>query len=375
VTKPVVAVNLLWLVPGEVGGTEESTVASLLALGERSDLPIELRLFVNAAMPSAHPELGERFAVEVAPVDGRSRLRRVVAESGWLARRTTGVALVHHAGGTAPARRSAPYVVTVHDVQPLERTASHSSLKRAYLARAIPPSVERAERVIVPSEFVGTTLRHHTEVDPERLVVVPHGVDVHARPTPPEELRARYDLHDPVVYFPAITYPHKDHATLVRAFAEVVRHHAGATLVLSGATGSSEAELAALIDASGLRPRVRRTGRVPAADVAGLYRLASVVAIPSTYEGFGLPAAEAMAYGAPVVAAAATALPEVVGDAGILVAPGDPAAWGHALVELLADDDRRAALAAAGRERAGRFTWSANAGALLDVYLAALIST
>ncbi|MDQ2649447.1 MAG: glycosyltransferase family 4 protein, partial [Actinomycetota bacterium] len=304
--------------------------------------------------------------------DGRSRLRRVAAESGWLARRTTGAALVHHAGGTAPMRRSAPYVLTVHDVQPLERTASHSALKRAYLARVIPPSVERAERVIVPSQFVATTLRQHTAVDPARVTVVPHGVDVHPAPTPAAELRARYDLRDPVVYYPAITYPHKDHATLVEAFTQVVRHHPDATLVLSGGQGSSEAELAAQIDRAGLRARVRRVGRVPAADVAGLYRAAAVVAIPSTYEGFGLPAVEAMAYGAPVVAAATTALPEVVGDAGVLVPAREPDAWARALVDLLGDDARRVALAAAGAERAQRFSWTANAGALLDVYLGAL---
>lgn len=371
-TRPVVGVNLLWLVPGEVGGSEESTVASLLAVAEQDDRPVDLRLFVNSALAEARPELAEHHPVEVGPVDGRSRFRRILAESGWLAARTEGLPLLHHAGGTAPVRRRSPYVLTIHDVQPLERAASHSPVKRAYLARAIPSSVRGAERVIVPSRFVGATVRHHTGIDEERVVVVPHGVSVPPSATPADELRRRYDLTDPVILYPAITYPHKDHATLVRAVAAVVEHHPSLTLVLSGGEGSSEAELAALIDRLGLRPRVRRTGRVPAADVAGLYRLATLVAVPSTYEGFGLPAVEAMAHGTPVVAADATALPEVVGDAGILVPPGQPERWSSAIAGLLDDPDRQAALAAAGPARAARFSWTANATGLLGAYVAAL---
>jgi alpha-1,3-rhamnosyl/mannosyltransferase len=171
-----------------------------------------------------------------------------------------------------------------------------------------------------------------------------------------------------VVLYPAITYPHKDHATLVAAFAHVARAHPEATLVLSGAEGACEAAVAAQIDRLGLGPRVRRVGRIPSADLAGLYGLATVVAVPSTYEGFGLPAVEAMVYGAPVVAADTSALPEVVGSAGLLVPPGQPEEWGAALADLLGDDARRTRMAADGRTRAERFTWAANAASLAAVY-------
>ena len=100
-----------------------------------------------------------------------------------------------------------------------------------------------------------------------------------------------------MVLYPAITYPHKDHATLVEAFALVRQHHPEAVLVLTGGEGACEREVADQVDRLGLRASVRRTGRIPTADVAGLYSVASVVAVPSTYEGFGLPAAEAMAAG------------------------------------------------------------------------------
>lgn len=125
----------------------------------------------------------------------------------------------------------------------------------------------------------------------------------------------------------------------------------------------------AQVERLGLTDRVRRTGRISAADVAGLYGLASVVAVPSRYEGFGLPAAEAMAYGAPVVAANVTALPEVVGAAGILVDPDDVDGWAGALGDLLEDEQARARFAEAGRRQAERYTWTANAAALADLYV------
>ena len=139
-----------------------------------------------------------------------------------------------------------------------------------------------------------------------------------------------------------------------------------------GAEGSEEPELHAQIESLGLSDRVRRTGRISAADVAGLYRAAAVVAVPSRYEGFGLPAAEAMAHGAAVVAADATALPEVVGDAGILVDPDDVDGWATAIGSLIDDPGERGRLGTLGRARsAARHSWAANAAALADVYRSA----
>src|SRR5690606_28092703 len=126
-----------------------------------------------------------------------------------------------------------------------------------------------------------------------------------------------------------------------------------------------EGRLAEQVAALGLGERVRRTGRIPADELAALYRLATVVAVPSRYEGFGLPAAEAMAHGVPLVAAAATALPEVVGDAGVLVDPDDVDGWARAILALLDDAGERARLADAGRRRAAGLSWAANAERLL----------
>ncbi|MGH9086088.1 MAG: glycosyltransferase family 4 protein [Acidimicrobiales bacterium] len=366
--RPAVGINLLWLVPGEVGGSEESTLASVRALGTAAP-DLDLRLFVLEPLVAAHPDLAERFGVDVLRSSGRARWRRVVAESTWLRRRTRGLDLVHHAGGTAPLRRGGPYVLTVHDLQPLERRGTHGAVKRAWLRATIPPSVRHARCTVVPSEFVRRTVLDHIAVEPDRVVAIPHGVEPPGVATGLDELTDRYRLDGPVVLYPAITYPHKNHRVLVAAFARLVARHPGALLVLTGGEGSEEPALRAQVESLGLTDRVRRTGRISAADVAGLYQAAAVVAVPSRYEGFGLPAAEAMAHGAAVVAADTTALPEVVGDAGVLVGPDDVGGWATAIGSLLDDAGERARLGALGRARSvARHSWAANAAALADVY-------
>ena len=368
-----VGLNLLWLVPGEVGGSEQSTLATVRGLLELADHDLDLCLFVLPAFVEAYPELAAAARTEVAPVDGRSRARRVVTESTWLATRTRHLDLAHHAGGTVPVRRTAPAVLTLHDLQPLEARATHSWVKRRYLARAVPAAVRASRRVAVPSEFVRRTVLDEVGAAPDRIEVIPHAVPVRPPATQPAELVERYRLTGPVVLYPAITYPHKEHLSLLTAFEAVLDRHRDAVLVLPGGEGSSEGAVQATIAASArLREQVRRLGRVPEPDVAGLLELAAVVAVPSRYEGFGLPALEAMAAGAPVVAADATALPEVVGDAGRLVPVGEPGPWAEAIAALLEDPVERQRLGDAGRARAATYSVARNASGFARLYHHAL---
>jgi glycosyltransferase involved in cell wall biosynthesis len=375
-----VVLNLLWLVPGKVGGSEESTVASLHGLAELDPSDLDLQLLVLEPFADAHPEVVATLPTEVLRLSGKVRPVRVAAEATWLSRRTREADLVHHAGGTAPPGRRTPYVLTLHDLQPLSsggdgvgdaKARTHGPVKRTYLRTVVPHALRGARRVIVPSAFVRGTVLAQTDLDPSRVVVVPHGVE-RGVATAPGDLVARYGIDGPVVLYPAITYPHKDHATLVEAFARVLVDHPAALLVLPGRPDSAEPDLLARIDRLGIGGRVRRLGRIPAADVTGLYDIAAVVAVPSRYEGFGLPAVEGMAHGVPVVASDATSLPEVVGDAGMLVAPGDVEEWAAAIGGLLGDPRQRTRLAAAGRQRANGFGRAANAAALAEVYRAAL---
>jgi len=370
-----VGVNLLWCVPGEVGGSEEYLVRQLAGLREIGATPqqLDVRAYAPAALVDAHPaldRLGPRPARR-APHDGRSRGRRIVDESTWLHRAAAGEDLVHHGGGTAPVRPRRPYVLTVHDLQFRTFPEHFAATKRRYLDAVVPRSARRAAIVAVPSDYVRRSVATELRVPEERIRVVPHGyaAPLHAARTPEDELRARWSLGDgPVVVYPAMTHPHKHHPFLVRMLERSWRDP-DLRLVLTGGSGQGEAALAAALAAAPehVRRRVVRTGRVADADRDGLLAMALALVFPSRYEGFGAPVVEAMALGTPVVCSDATCLPEVVGGAG-LVLPLEEGAWAGALDEVLR---RRDELVAAGRRRAASFTVARSGEALRDAYLAA----
>jgi glycosyltransferase involved in cell wall biosynthesis len=241
-------------------------------------------------------------------------------------------------------------------------------VKRFYLHRAVPHAVRRARLVLVQSEFVRQGVVERFGVDPDRVRRVPAGVRVPEQlEVSVDDVQKRYELPDRWFVYPTITYAHKNHVNLVRAFARVAAEEGEVALVLTGGEAGSEAAVRHEIDRLGLGERVRRTGRIPRADVLSLVAGAAALTYPSRYEGFGLPVLEAMAYGTPVVASATTALPEVVGDAGQLVDPDDIEGWSGAMLAVLSDREQ-ARLAEAGRRRAARLSWAAAAAAVADAH-------
>jgi alpha-1,3-rhamnosyl/mannosyltransferase len=204
--------------------------------------------------------------------------------------------------------------------------------------------------------------------------VVRHGIDPHP-PVAPEEIervRRRYGLGPSWFVYPAVTWRHKNHLTLVRAFAPLAAEDPDVTLVLTGAAAEGEDEVQAEIARLGVEARVRRTGRIPRADLDALIAGSTAVTVPSTFEGFGAPAAEAMVLGAPIVASTCGALPEVIGDAGLLLDPLDAGEWTRTLRTLLAEPDSRRRLAEAGRRRAAELTWDEPVEALVATWRDAL---
>lgn len=365
-----VGVNLCWMVPGVVGGSEDAVTTALAAVADRSD--VELVLFVLPSFEAAHPALAARAAaLVVAPVGGGSRPRRVLAETTWLRRagRDADVSLMHHAGGVVPLCWPGPCTVTIHDLQPLEHPEHFGPVKRWYLRAMSGRSARRARRVAVPSRFVRDTVVRRLGVEAGCVDVVPWSV-----PAPPadpgvEHLPAAL-RSVPYALYPAITYAHKGHDVLVEAMAGLA--DTDLHLVLTGAEGPVEEAVAARIESSPARERIHRLGRVSRPVLEALYRHATVVAVPSRYEGFGLPALEALVRGCPLVVSDHPALAEVVPAEVPRVPCGDVEAWTAALRTMALDAGRRAAVAAAGPRRAAELAPDATAAAQVASWRAAL---
>jgi glycosyltransferase involved in cell wall biosynthesis len=360
-----VAVNLLWCVPGDVGGSEQYLVRQLLGLASQTS-PFAPTLYCLASFAESHPELAALYPMVIAAVDGTSRPRRVFAEHTWLRRRTREADVVHHGGGTAPTVGRRPIVLTIHDLQYLTHPDYLTPTKRRYLERTIPRSVGRAAVVAVPTGYVRSTVIDAYGVDAERVVVVPHGVESTLGADAPSalDLRRRYGLGaGPVIVYPAVTHPHKNHRFLLELMA---RHWTDPELrlVLPGGQGAAEADVRAGIARLGLEHRVVRPGRVPDSHRDGLVAAADALVFPSEYEGFGAPAVEAMALGCPVICSDQPALAEVVGDAG-LVLPLEIEAWADALDLVGGRSDE---MRSAGHRRARDFTSERSGAALAGAY-------
>jgi glycosyltransferase involved in cell wall biosynthesis len=360
-----VAVNLLWCVPGDVGGSEEYLVRQLLGLAAQPT-GIEPTIYCLPSFLVAHPELERLFPMITASVSGEDRKRRVLAEHTWLARRTRSADVVHHGGGTAPRVGGRPIVLTIHDLQYETYPEYTSPAKLRYLRAMMPKSVARASVIAVPTDYVRSTVIDRFDVDPERVVVVRHGVeaDLGSGARTDVELRHEYGLgNGRVLVLPAITHPHKGHEFLL----EVMAAHwpdPELRLVLLGGRGLGDAAVEQAIVRLGLSDRVVRPGRVSDDDRDGLIRLAHALVFPSQYEGFGAPVVEAMALGTPVVCSDQAALVEVVADAG-LVLPLEREAWAGALDQVDSDRD---AMCLAGRRRAATFTAAKSGEGLARAY-------
>jgi alpha-1,3-rhamnosyl/mannosyltransferase len=365
-----VGVNLLYLKPGRVGGSEEYLLRLVHALEDEAADDVDLTLFVNRRFRVAHPDVARAHRLVEAPISGDWPPLRIAAESTWLARQAARrpLDLVHHVANTIPQVRTRRAVVSIHDLQPIVRPHDMGRMKRAYLRRRLAPAARRSAVVATLSDYVRGLVIERFAVDPDRVVVVPAPVST-GRPAPlGQATGAGADIDGPFFVYAAITHPHKNHLTLVRALARLSESRPEVSLVLTGGAGEREGRLREEIARLGVGDRVRRLGRIPRPDLDALLGRAVALTFPSRHEGYGLPVAEAMALGCPVIASDVTALPEVVGEAGILVDPDDPEAWAAAMMDLLDDGPRRAALAEAGRRRVESLTPAHTARRMVDAY-------
>lgn len=287
------------------------------------------------------------------------------------------VDVVHSTTYCAPrfrARRRR-LVVTIHDCTFVTHPQFHLSANVEHCLRGTRLAIERADALIAVSESTRRDLIERMGAPADRIVVTPEAADpAFTRVKDPERLdavRRRYDLPERFVLFLGAKEPRKNLPRLIEAFAALppaLRREF--QLVVAGAQGWLNDSVHEQVHKLRLGPSVRFPGYVDQDDVAALYSLATVFAYPSLVEGFGLPVLEAMACGTPVLTSSVSSLPEVAGDAALLVPPTDVDAIAEGLARLLQDSALRADLAERGGRRAARFSWERCARETLAVYTA-----
>jgi glycosyltransferase involved in cell wall biosynthesis len=277
----------------------------------------------------------------------------------------------------APAWGNWRSVVTLHDLAFLLYPGTHTPASRAYYA-ATGESVRRAQRVVAVSQRTASDAVRLLGVDPARVRVVYEAAGPEFAPRPREALlplaaRLGIPIDRPYLLFVGTLEPRKNVPLLLDAFARV-RSSIDAHLVIVGARGWLDEPIFAAHARSGVADAAHFVGWLDEADLAVLYSHAGVLVLPSLYEGFGLPVLEAMACGAPVVSSNAGPLPEVAGDAAVLLPPVDATLWADTLVSILSQPRRAADLRARGLARAAQFSWDRAALATREVYREALLA-
>ncbi len=339
---PEVALSMLTLVPGGMGGSE--TYARELTRELATTSLVTARAFVPSTAVGFSRGIPESVAAHVRTGGStRDRLLALAAarwRSGDVRAQMRSADVVHFplTVSVPPARRGQGFVQTLLDVQHLELPGLFSRAELEYRKVFYEGASKRADIVITISEFARERIIELLGIDGDRVRVAPLGVDL-------TEFEPNLGPREPFILYPARGWAHKNHARLIEAMAIVKRSRPELRLVLTGGD----------LDRLGPVPEwVDRRGLVSVDELRALYRSASAMAFPSLYEGFGLPPIEAMASGCPVAASDAGSIPEVVGDAAVLFDPTDPEAIAAGILESVASGPSRLDRALA---QARLFTW------------------
>jgi glycosyltransferase involved in cell wall biosynthesis len=363
---PRVGLNLLYLAPGDTGGTETYARGLVPRLADAWP-DAEWVVFAGSELAGERP-LADGMPVVRLPVSSRTRVRRSAVEQTLLAGAIVRARLdlLHSLGTTTPLLAPGPQVVTIHDLIYKRHPDAHPGVLTRGMEVLVPAAARRAQRIIVPSEAVAEDLQTYLGIGHEKVDVVAEGPGAEpvAAVADESDLRARLGLPDgPLVLAVSARRPHKNLSRLIEAMRGI-----NATLVLPGYPTAFDEELEA--EAQGAP--VVFAGWVSDGDLEGLYAAATCMVFPSLAEGFGLPVLEAMRRGVPVACSSTTALGEVAGDAALTFDPESVDAIRSAVRTLLDDPAERARLIERGRARAAEFSWAAAAEGTVASYRRAL---
>jgi glycosyltransferase involved in cell wall biosynthesis len=350
--------------------------SSLALLRGLQRVPADHRYLLLTGRPERYASFAtdERFEIVHAPIPLLQRdavlLEHQLFEPLTLRRLRPDV--LHAPGLASPLLWHGPFVLTLHDVAFLDVPEQMSRASLYYWRYVALPSARRATRIVTVSHYTRHEIARALHVSLERIETVYNSIgDQFQAPIPPESIarvRARYHLAERYILFVSTLQARKNVSALIRAFERLAPQMPDAQLVLAGGISSNSEAIVRDAEQSPVAGRIRLTGRVADEDLPALYAGARVSALPSRHEGFGLTMIESMACGTPVVANNASCLPEVAGDAALLVDADDVEAFAAALRRTLEDESLRQGLIARGFQRAAQFRPEQCARQMLEVY-------
>jgi|SRR5579859_5709645 len=337
------------LLEGRTGGSAVYARSLVAALSRRDDVDVEV--------------------ISAAAGGGLATARWIVSEARHRLR-STSASVLHSPAFLTPLNAGLPTVITIHDVSLGRIPSGHPVEWRMYYHLVVPRVARRAAALITPTETTKREVVAAFGVASERVVAIPSGIDPTFSSQSPRDRSA--NPAEPLILFPGPPIGRKNLDIVLRVLGAAPPGSAlaHARLEITGASASEFPRYEREIAQRGLQPRVRWLGKLPFADLPNLYGQTDLLVYPSFLEGFGFPPLEAMAAGTPVVAAAASCLPEVLADGALLVDPHDDVGFAAAVESVLTQPALRQKLVAAGSRRARTFTWARCAEATVAVYRA-----
>ena len=330
--------------------------------------------YVVLCQPEDRDTIAE-FGSNVRPVVEPSRPYSVAEQFRVpLALRREQIDLFHATHYVLPPLTRRRSIVTIHDcIHLMFPQYLPSRMAHGYAKAFLWSATQQAQRILTVSEASKRDILKLFDVPPERVAVIYNAIDERFRLTPDEaqvaRVRERYQLDDAFVLYVGNIKPHKNVVRLIDAFAKV--RQAGLDhlkLLVIGDEITRHTALRRAVHRGKLHKHVRFLGFVPTETLSILYRLASVFVFPSLYEGFGLPPLEAMACGTPVVTSNISSLPEIVGDAAILIDPYDSTSIANGILQALSDATLREKLRTRGLARVQRYSWERSVGQVREIY-------
>ncbi|MEC8023536.1 MAG: glycosyltransferase family 1 protein [Myxococcota bacterium] len=358
----------MYLRPGHVGGSE---VYCRQLLKELHAMGVPLRLFCTQEAADTFTDLSSAD-IRVLSQGGYRLPQRLWAENGALARQLyrDPVSVLHSPGnfGAPLLPLRVPQVITIHDLQHIHVPELFPRTLRMQRTAWFRGSILRSVHIIAISTFTGIDVMTQFGVPPEKVTVVLEGVDrskTHPSTEVQQARRLEYGLSQPFVYYPATENRHKNHELLIDAMTAVPEP---IELVLTGRKGMRWDDIQDYAMRAGVKERIRHLGFVPRSHVFDLLYMARALVFPSLFEGFGLPVLEAMQCDTPAIVSNAASLPEVAGDAAMLLSPQDASSWANAISQLHTDNELRSKFIRLGRKNLDRFSWQRCAQQTANIY-------